>query len=60
MEYRYAYIMTTIFVTFTFGFGIPILFPICAFSLLVEYVVTISQLYWQYRVPPTFDEKLSQ
>ena len=59
MEYRYAYILTTIFVTFTFGFGIPILFPICAFSLLVEYVCTISQLYWQYKQPHNFDEKLS-
>lgn len=60
MDNRYAYILTTIFVTFTFGFGIPILFPICAVSMLVEYVVTVTRLYWQYRIPPAFDEKLAQ
>ena len=59
MHYKYAAILTIVFVTFTFGFGIPILYPIGAMGLLILYLVEKSMLYYAYRLPPMYDERLS-
>ena len=44
----------------TFGFGIPILFPIAAIAILILYIVEKSMLYYAYKLPPMYDERLSQ
>jgi len=36
--YKYSAILNISFVTMMFGFGIPLLFPIAAFSFLIMFV----------------------
>lgn len=60
MHYKYSALLTIIFVTMTFGFGIPILFPIAAIAILILYIVEKSMLYYAYKLPPMYDERLSQ
>jgi len=60
MHFKYAAILNIVFVTFTFGFGIPILYPIAAIAMLILYLVEKTMLYYSYRLPPMYDERLSQ
>ena len=46
------------FVTMMYGFGIPMLFPLAAVSLTILYLVEKTMLYYSYRKPPMYDEKL--
>lgn len=60
MHYKYSSIMTISFITFIYGFGMPILFPIACVSFLVLYLVEKLLLFYGYRLPPMYDERLSQ
>ena len=60
MHYKYSSIMTITFITFMYGFGMPILFPIACGSFIVLYMVEKSLLFYGYRLPPMYDERLSQ
>jgi len=60
MHFKYASIENTVFVTFMYGFGMPILFPIAAFSFLVLYLCERSMLFYAYRLPPMYDHRLSE
>jgi hypothetical protein len=42
-----------------YGVGLPILFPIAVFALLGLYLLEKVLLYYSYRMPPTYDEKLN-
>ena len=42
-----------------FGFGLPILFPIAVISLFILYFVEKTMLYYSYKMPPMYDEHLS-
>ena len=59
MHFKYSQLLRTVFVTFTYGFGIPILFPIAAVAILILYLVEKTMLYYGYRLPPMYDERLS-
>jgi len=59
MHFKYAAILNIVFVTFTFGFGIPLLYPIAAVALFILYIVEKTMLYYAYRLPPMYDERLS-
>ena len=59
IHYKYSSILNITFVTFMYGLGIPILFPIAVFSFLMLYLVEKSMLYWSYRTPPMYDDKLN-
>lgn len=48
-----------VFVTFTYGVGLPLLFPVGACAFLVFYIVEKSMIYYSYRQPPTYDDKLN-
>ena len=43
-----------------FGVGLPILFPIALSTYLVIYCQEIYMLYYVYKRPPTYDEKLAK
>ena len=43
-----------------FGFGMPILFPICAVALIVRYFVEVSSLFYSYDVSKKFEKAISQ
>ena len=60
MHFKYSALLNIIFVTMTFGFGVPILFPIAAVAIIVLYLVEKTMLYYGYRIPPMYDERLSQ
>lgn len=60
MHFKYAGLLNIIFVTMTYGFGIPILFPIAACAILCLYLVEKTMLFYAYRLPPMYDERLSQ
>jgi hypothetical protein len=60
MNFKYAAILNIVFTTMLFGFGLPILFPIAAFSLLIIYLTEIYLLYYSYRAPHMYDEQLSE
>ena len=60
MHFKYSALLNIIFVTMTYGFGIPILFPIAAFAILVLWLVEKTMLYYAYRLPPMYDERLSE
>lgn len=60
MHFKYAGLLNMVFITFLYGFGIPVLFPITAFAIFVLYIVEKTMLYYAYQVPPMYDEKLSK
>lgn len=60
MHYKYSSIMTITFITFIYGFGMPILFPIACGSFIVLFIVEKWLLFYGYRLPPMYDERLSQ
>lgn len=60
MHFKYSSIMTITFITFMYGYGIPMLFPIACVSFLVLFVVEKMLLFYGYRLPPMYDEKLNE
>ena len=59
IHYKYSAILNIVFVTMMYGMGIPVLFPIAAVSLFVLYCVEKYMIYYVYREPPMYDEKLN-
>ena len=51
IHYKYSSILNIIFITFLYGPGIPILFPIALLSLAVIYVKERLCLAYSYREP---------
>ena len=60
VHFRFANILNIIFVTMMYGTALPILFPIAAMSFLVIYIKEVYMLYYVYKAPPTYDEKLNE
>lgn len=54
-HFKYSSILNIVFVTFMYGFGLPILFPIACVTFLITYVIEKSSLYYSYRQPPAYD-----
>lgn len=59
MHYKYSSILTIGYMTFMYGFGMPVLFPIAMLSFLVLYVVERFMLFYGHVTPPMYDERLS-
>jgi len=59
MHYKYAGAMNVAFLTLMFGTGIPQLYPIAALSFFVLYGIENLMLYYVYKKPPDYDEKLN-
>lgn len=59
IHFRYSAIMNTIFVTFMYGTGLPILYPIALFAFLVLYVQERLLICYYYRQPPMYDDKMT-
>lgn len=60
MHYKYSSVLNIMFITFMYGFGMPVLFPISCLSMLVLYFVEKTMLFYGYVLPPMYDERLSQ
>lgn len=59
MHYKYSAMLNITFITMMFGAGMPYLFPIAAFSFLCLYIVENYMLYYVYKEPPAYDDKLN-
>ena len=59
MHYKYSAMLNITFITMMFGAGMPILFPIASFSFFSLYIVENYMLYYVYKEPPAYDEKLN-
>jgi hypothetical protein len=59
IHFKYSSMLNIVFVTFMYGFGMPILFPVAAASFFTLYMVEKCMLYWSYRQPPMYDAVLN-
>lgn len=59
LQVRYAQVLFTIFVTFTFSAGMPILYPINFIILFIQYWVDKWLVFNYYRLTPQFTKALS-
>ena len=60
LHYKYSYIMVVVFVTFTFGAGLPVLFPLAFVSLLLFYTCERLMIAYSYMKPPMYNSKTNQ
>jgi len=54
IHYKYSSINNIVFISFMFGPGIPILFPIALVALSILYLMERYTLAKYYRLPPNF------
>ena len=54
LHIRYSFIFNSIFVCFTYGLALPILFPITLFTLINMYISERYLFAYYYRKPPVF------
>lgn len=59
IHYKYSAILNITFITFMFGAGMPILFPIALASFVTLYIMERLLVAYSYKQPPMFDETLS-
>ena len=60
MMYKgYAILMNTSLVTFTFGLGLPILFPISLLALVNHYICEKISFAYIYRKPPMYGNQIN-
>ena len=60
IHYGFSSLLVIIFVTFSFGFGIPILFPVASLAIGVLYRVEKFSMYYIYKQPPMYDKEMTQ
>ena len=56
---KYAVIINMIFVTFTYGIALPILFPICLVGMINMYITERILFAFFYKKPPMIGNVLS-
>ena len=59
MHFKYSSILTIVYITMMYGFGMPVLFPIAMLSFLVLYITEKIMFFYGYVSPPMYDERLS-
>lgn len=60
MNYKYALILSTIFITFMFGLAMPLLFPIAAFTFFNLLLMERILLTYFHPLPRMYDDKLNK
>jgi hypothetical protein len=59
VHYKYSTILNLVFVAFFFGAIMPVMFPLCFVGLCVMYIVETLMMYYSYRKPAMFDDKMT-
>jgi hypothetical protein len=59
MHFKYSGILNIVYVTLMYGIGLPYLFPAAVYALVVLYISEKGMLYYSYRQPPSYDQRLS-
>ena len=60
IHYKYSFIMNVTFVTFLFGPGMPILFPIAWFAIFLQYTMERLMMAYSYRKPIMYDSEINR
>ena len=60
IHFKYSGMMNVTFVTFMYGMGMPILFPIAAITYFISYSLERLLTAYFYQLPPTFDDQLTK
>jgi hypothetical protein len=60
IHFKYSGILNVCFVSMMYGIGMPILFPIAAFTYFNLMVLERLLVAYFYQLPPTFDDKLTK
>ena len=60
VHYRLAFIVNITYLTFLFGPGMPLLFPIALLGIIFNYVSERIRMAYSYQKPPMYDSSLSQ
>ncbi|CDW71360.1 UNKNOWN [Stylonychia lemnae] len=60
IHFKYSGILNVTFVTMMYGLGMPILFPIAAWTYFVLYSLERVLAAYFYQLPPTFDDQMSK
>jgi len=60
MHFKYAGILSCIYVTFMYGLALPILFAYAAFTFFNYYLVEKLLITYYYQKPPVYDERLNK
>jgi len=59
MHFKYSGLMNVTFITFMYGLGLPLLFPIVLLFLIILYFMERLLITYFYKKPPMYDEKLN-
>lgn len=59
MHYKYSSILNTTFLAMIYGAGMPVLFPIAGATLGILFMLEKFMIYYVYKAPPAYDEKLN-
>ena len=59
MQFKYSGILTIVYISFMFGCGMPILFPMAAAAFYVLYLLETLSLHYIHQTPPAYDVELN-
>lgn len=59
VHYRYSGLLTTVYVAMMYGVGIPVMFPIAAFTFGLFWIHEKWHMAYTYQLPPSFDDRLT-
>ena len=60
IHYRYSTILNIVYVTFTYGIALPILFPIAFLCMMNIFIAERIQLAYFFKQPPLYDDRLQK
>lgn len=60
MHFKYSSMLTQVYMSFIYGLFLPALFPIAMMGIANLYICEKYQIYYWYRKPPMFDDKLNK
>jgi len=60
IHFKYSSLMNMAFISFMYGAGLPVMFPICFVSVIVLYMVERLCVAYSYKQPPMYDDKLNK
>lgn len=59
IHFKYSDAIVVVYVTMMYGLGMPILFPIAAFTLFNQWLCERIVVAWSVKLPPAMDDTLS-
>lgn len=59
IHFRYSTILNIVFICSMYGTAMPLVFPIALLAFVILYISERLQIFYFYKQPPAFDEKLT-